>query len=240
MTTGLTITQRDAVLDILLDSPQTGNLITPAMGDALSDALRGVGPEVKLVRLTGAGADFCRGRQSPPIDRATATAMAFRRTIADGPLYLYDAFRTCRAPILALVRGQALGVGCALAALSDLTVVAQSAVFGVPELNHGIPPTLVISALADRLPMKAILHLVLTRRPLGAEEAQRAGIAGQIVPDDELNAAGDAIESSLAGASAMALQAVKEYALAAGTLDSRARDALAGTMIATVQSSQHR
>jgi enoyl-CoA hydratase/carnithine racemase len=192
------------------------------------------------VRLRGAGADFCRGRQSPQIDRARATAIEFRQKIAHGPLRLYDAFRECPAPVLVQVQGQALGVGCALAALGDLTVAAEDAVFSVPEMQHGIPPTLVISALADRLPYKAVAHLVLTRERIGAERALACGIISQIAPAAGLQSAADAIEKAMLSCSAAALQGVKEYLQSAPALAPRARSSLASSIIATVQASQNR
>jgi enoyl-CoA hydratase/carnithine racemase len=236
------VARRGPVIDILLDAPQTGNLITEDISAVLVDVLAGVDldQDVKLVRLAASGDDFCRGRKSPAIDRSTATAMAFRQTIAAGPLRLYAAMRECAAPVLGLVQGQALGVGCALAALCDLTIATHDAVFGIPELDHGIPPTLVMAALADRVPYKTITHMVLARQRLSGEAAVTAGIVGQLVPADQLQESGAAVEAALAACSPMAVRAVKEYARSARALEPAARDSLASTLISVVQSSQNR
>lgn len=236
----LNVTHRGAVLDLVLDDPERGNLVTEEIGAAMADALANVGPEVKLVRLEGEGPDFCRGRQSPPIDRATATAMDFRSAIAAGPLRLYAAFRECPAPILGVVRGKALGVGCALAGLCDITVASDDAIFAVPEMNHNIPPTLVISALADRIPYKTLSHLVLLREPITAAEAQTAGIVGRVVPRLEMDTACAAVEKSVLECTAAALRGVKEFMRSAPRMEPAARAALASSLIATVQASQHR
>jgi enoyl-CoA hydratase/carnithine racemase len=240
MEPGLNVRRRGAVLDLVLSDPERGNLVTEEIGAAMAGALANVGPEVKLVRLAAEGPDFCRGRQSPPIDRATATAMDFRATIAAGPLRLYAAFRECPAPILGVVQGKALGVGCALAALCDITVASDDATFAVPEMNHNIPPTLVISALADRIPYKTLSHLVLLREPITAAEAQTAGIVGKVVPRREMDVVCAAVEASVLECTAAALRGVKEFMGSASAMEPAARATLASALIATVQASQHR
>lgn len=236
----LIIERRGEVLDLTLDDPGRGNLVTEEMSAALADALASAGPDAKLVRLAGNGPDFCRGRQAPPIDRATATAMDFRGPTTAGPLRLYGAFRDCPAPVLGVIQGQALGVGCALAGLCDLTVASEDAVFAIPEMNRNIPPALVMSALADRVPYKALTHMVLLREPVTAAEALAAGIVGQVVAPENLDRAAAAIEESILSRAAPALRAVKEYMRSAPTMSPAARASLASTLIATVDSSQSR
>ena len=136
-------------LDVILNRPEEGNLITNEMGQEIARVLRDIGPETKLVRLRGKGANFCKGRQAPQIDRATMTPLQVRHPVAEVPLALYAAVKEARAPTLAIVQGEALGVGCALAGACDLTVAAEDAVFQVPELNHNIAPTLVMWALLN-------------------------------------------------------------------------------------------
>lgn len=237
---GLAVTDRGEVIDLVLSDPERGNLITEETGAAMAGALAAVGPEVKLVRLEAEGPDFCRGRQSPPIDRATATAMDFRSAIAAGPLRLYAAFRECPAPILGVVRGKAFGVGCALAGLCDITLASEDATFAIPEMNHNIPPTLVISALADRVPYKTLIRLILLREPVTAAEAQAAGIVSQVVPPHDMDTACAAAEASVLECTAAALRGVKEFMRSAPALEPAARASLASTLIATVQASRNR
>src|SRR5262245_33100471 len=106
------------------------------MGQEIARVLREIGPEIKLVRLRGKGANFCKGRQAPQIDRASMTPLQVRHPAAEVPLALYAAVKEARAPTLAIVQGEALGVGCALAAVCDLTMAAEAAIFQVPELDR--------------------------------------------------------------------------------------------------------
>jgi enoyl-CoA hydratase len=232
------IQHRGDVVEITLNDPEHGNLVTPEMSDRLEAALRGVTPDKKLILLRAAGTDFCRGRKPPQIDRAAATAMTFRNTIAEGPLRLYDAFREARAPILGLVQGQAQGVGCVLAALCDITIATEDAVFGVPEMAHGIPPLLVISALADRTSHKAIAHLVYSAAPICAQRALELNLVNEIVAPDQLAAAGERFMRTMLENEAITLRGVKEFLRYAPGLEPKARACLAANLISNVQSSQ--
>src|SRR5690606_15732479 len=137
---------------------------------------------------------------SPAFDRSKAHAMQFRSLIAESALNLYAAFRNAGAPILAQVQGEAAGVGCALAALCDLTIAADDATFVVPELGHGIPPTLVMSALLDRVPPKGIAHLVFSLEAVSARRAEELGIVGKVVPAANLVSEADRLAANILAA----------------------------------------
>lgn len=237
MTDDVLIKRRGEVLTITLNRPGNGNLINNEIGENVISALAEIGSSVKLVRLQGNGLDFCRGRESPAIDRANARAREFRDKIADPALALYAAFMNCRAPVLGVVKGRAAGVGCTLAAICDLSVASEDAVFQVPEMNRGIPPTLVMSALVGRVPANAIAHLVLTREPITAARAKELGIVGEVVLAAEVDRRADEIEARVLECSAQSVQAVKEYLRIAPTMDQAGRIAFAANLIATVLSS---
>ena len=107
MTDHVRFDRHDGIVDIILNRPADGNLISQEMAEAMIGVLAEIAPDVKLIRLLAEGPDFCRGRQSPQIDRATATPLEVRRVVAQGPLDLYAAFKKTKAPVLGVVRGQA-------------------------------------------------------------------------------------------------------------------------------------
>src|SRR5262249_36997334 len=152
------------------------------MGLEIARVLRDLGPEIKLVRLRAKGAPFCKGRQAPQIDRVSMTPLQVRNPVAEVPLALYAAVKEARAPTLAIVQGEALGLGCALAGVCDLTIAAEDAAFQVPELNHNIAPTLVMWALLNRVPYKSVAHLVYSRERIDARRAEALGLVTQVVP----------------------------------------------------------
>lgn len=232
------IERKGASLHITLDRPESGNKITNEMGAQIIAALGAIDSETKLVVLRGAGADFCLGRQSPQIDRATATAQTFRAEIAAPPLALYQAFRDCPVPVVGVVQGRAVGVGCALATLCDFTIAGHSASFDLPELSHGIPPTLVMSALSGRIPYQAIAFMVLTGKPLTAAQAEQWGIIALSVPEESLEAEAGALADIIIDRPADALRGIKEYLTHAVAGPAETRSAYAATLIATVLSSR--
>ena len=227
-------------LDVVLNRPDEGNLITNEMGLEIARVLRDLGPEIKLVRLRGKGANFCKGRQAPPIDRATMTALQLRHPVAEVPLALYAAVKEARAPTLAIVQGEALGVGCALAGVCDLTVAAEDAVFQVPELNHNIAPTLVMWALLNRVPYKSVAHLVYSRERIDARRAEALGLVTQVVPPAALEREAENLAQGILSRPATPLQGIKEFLKFASRMDPASASAYSSVLNAAVTTSAPR
>jgi len=110
---------------------------------------------------------------------AAADALG-RRDASDAIFNCYGAFRRAAIPIIGVVRGRALGFGCAIAALCDITLAGERAQFQVPEYAHNIMPTMVMSALLDRVPRKALNYLVYSTQAVGAERALACGLASEV------------------------------------------------------------
>lgn len=202
----------DGILEIVFNRAAEGNVLTIAMGEELGHQLGQVSQQVKAVLLRAEGADFCAGRESP-LARAgpKPTAADLRRGVAEPVLDLYSALRAVPVPVIAAVKGRAFGVGCALAGLADLAVAADDCLLGVPELDRDIPPTLVMTALADRLPRAALARLVLSREPIGAAEAKAVGLVGAVVAADALDEEIASLRAKLSANSRPVLEAVKSY-----------------------------
>src|SRR5262249_377855 len=210
------------------------------MGQEIARVLRDIGPETKLVRLRGKGANFCKGRQAPQIDRATMTPLQVRHPVAEVPLELYAAVKEARAPTLAIVQGEALGVGCALAAVCDLTIAAENAVFQVPELDHNIAPTLVMWALINRASYKTAAHLVLTRERIPAPQAHALGLVTKVVAPDKPPPKADTLPQTLLSRSAASLPGLKEYLKFASRMAPASASAFSSILNAGLSSSQRR
>jgi len=227
-------------LDVVLNRPDDGNLITNEMGLEIAGVLSGLGSETKLVRLRGNGANFCKGRQAPQIDREKATPLQVRHPVAEVPLALYGAVKECRAPTLAIVQGEALGVGCALAAVCDLTIASQDAIFQVPELNHNIAPTLVMWAFLNRVPYKTAAHLIYTRERIAARRAEMLGLVTRVVATADLEREAETLSESLLSRPAAPLQAIKEYLKFASRMDPASASAFSSVLNAAVTTSAPR
>jgi len=227
-------------LDVVLNRPDEGNLITNEMGLEIARVLRDLGPEIKLVRLRGKGAHFCKGRQAPQIDRASMTPLQVRNPVAEVPLALYAAVKEARAPTLAIVQGEALGVGCALAGVCDLTIAAEDAAFQVPELNHNIAPTLVMWALLNRVPYKSVAHLVYSRERIDARRAEALGLVTQVVPPAALEREAENLAQGILSRPATPLQGIKEFLKFASRMDPASASAYSSVLNAAVTTSAPR
>jgi enoyl-CoA hydratase/carnithine racemase len=224
-------------LDVILNRPDEGNLISNEMGQEIARTLRAVGPETKLIRLRGNGANFSKGRQSPKIDRDTMTALDMRHHVAEVPLELYGAVKEAPAPTLAIVQGDALGVGCALAAVCDITLAADNAIFQVPELEHNIAPTLVMWALLNRVPYKTAAYLVYSRERISAQRAEALGLVTKVVPAASLASEAEALSQSLLSRRAASLQGIKEFLKFSSRMDPAGATAYSSALNATLTAS---
>ena len=106
--------------------------------------------------------------------------------------------RVGEIPVIGVIKGQALGFGCAIAAVCDITLAADTAKFQVPEMAHNIMPTMVMSALVDRVPRKAMTYFVWSTAFFPASRAREAGIVSEIFPEAELEGALDALDRDIA------------------------------------------
>jgi enoyl-CoA hydratase/carnithine racemase len=227
-------------LDVVLNRPDEGNLITNEMGGEIARVLNGIGPEIKLIRLRGSGAHFCKGRQAPKIDRDTMTPLQMRHPIAEVRLTLYAAIKEARAPTLAIVQGEAIGVGCALAAVCDMTLAADDAAFQVPELNHNIAPTLVMWALINRVPYKTAAYLVYSRERINAQRAEFLGVVTKVIPAAQLAAEAETFSQNLLSRAATSLQGIKEFLKFGSRMDPGSASAYSATLNAAVSASAPR
>jgi enoyl-CoA hydratase len=212
--------RKGPVLEITLNRPQLGNAASDAMAVELAKLLLAAGESADIVVLRGAGEDFCVGRETmgkrPP--GAPPEAFELRRR-NDVVFNCYGAFRRCEIPVIGVVRGRAFGFGCAIAAVCDITLAADTAKFQVPEMAHNIMPTMVMSALVDRVPRKALTYLVWSTAVVSAQRAREAGIVSEVFPAAELDAAVEALCKQIMQAPRPARVGCKDYARAALDMD---------------------
>jgi enoyl-CoA hydratase len=205
------IEQADAVLRVTINHPERGNAMTDDMAVELTRIIDDASKNAHVVVLRGAGDDFCVGRHRggggpPPLPDALG-----RREISDVIFNCYGSFRRASIPIIGVVRGRAAGFGCAIAALCDITIAGEHAQFQVPEYAHNIMPTMVMSALVDRVPRKALSYLVYSTATVSAERALSYGLASEVVPEAQLDETVEALCRNILKAPLPATEAVKEY-----------------------------
>jgi enoyl-CoA hydratase/carnithine racemase len=189
--------QRQGVL-ITLNRPKALNALNEALMSDLDQALAEAenDPEIRAVVITGAGGAFSVGEDISGDEHETAWPYGIpvgsslnavynkfrdsdRRDILDRQLYRWQYPK----PIIAAVSGWCFGSGSALALTCHVTIAADDAVFGQPQVRHGSNTDFIWVALAG---FKNALRYALTGDHIDAQEALRIGLINQVVPKDVL------------------------------------------------------
>jgi enoyl-CoA hydratase len=226
--------QKDAdVTTITMNRPDIGNRQDDATLARLTEIIDAAAKESRLILFKGAGEDFCLGREAMGKPGPVVEAYMMRER-ADTIFDLYDAFRRSRVPIIGVVRGRAAGLGCALAALCDITIASDKARFQLPEMAHNIMPTIAMSALVDRVPRKAATYLIYSTQEIDAVKALMFGIVSDVVPAADLDSTVGKLVERLKQTPLPALMAVKEYGRSAFNMNTQAANDFARNLHATV------
>jgi enoyl-CoA hydratase/carnithine racemase len=231
------IMQKDGdVTTITLNRPEAGNRQTDATWAQVSQLLDEAGKSSRLILFKGAGEDFCMGREAMGQRPATPLEAYSVRDRAETIFSLYGSFRNARAPIIGVVQGRAVGLGCALAALCDITMASDKARFSFPETAHRIMPTIAFSALVDRVPRKAATFMMYSAQEIDAQNALVFGLASSVVPAHEIDNAVTALVNHLKSMPLAAVLALKEYARTAFGMSTQGATDFARNLHATVNS----
>jgi enoyl-CoA hydratase len=139
----------------------------------------------------------------------------------------WERIRGVRTPIIAAVRGYALGGGCELAMACDMLIAADDAVFGQPEIKIGVIPGAGGTQRLTRALGKArAMEVILTGRNLPAREAEALGLVTQLVPREATVPAALELAARIAAMPPLAVRAAKAAVNAA--FETSLRDGLAG------------
>jgi enoyl-CoA hydratase len=194
---------------VWLNRPEVLNALDYATLGELVDALEtlDVDPAVRCVVITGAGERaFAAGADIREMAEATPVSLSVANNFAR-----WERLKRVRLPLIAAVRGFALGGGCELAMACDIVVAADDAVFGQPEIKIGIMPGAGGTQRLTRALGKAkAMEMILTGRNLSATEAEARGLVARVVAREETVPAAMALAAEIAAMPPLAVQAAKE------------------------------
>jgi enoyl-CoA hydratase len=193
---GVRVERSGPVTTVLLSRPEKRNAVDGPTAAALADAFRGFDEddEASVAVLAGEGGTFCAGADLTAIgtDRQNRVAPD-----GDGPMG--PTRMRLSKPVIAAISGHAVAGGLELALWCDLRVADEDAVLGVFCRRWGVP---LIDGGTVRLPRLVgagrAMDLVLTGRPVGAEEALAIGLVSRVVPTGTARAAAEALARELA------------------------------------------
>lgn len=220
---------------ITLNRPEAGNRQTDATWAQVTKMFDAAAKDSRAIVFKGAGEDFCLGRESMGAPGPLLEAYSVRDR-AETIFNLYGAFRNAKVPIIGVVQGRAVGLGCALAALCDITIASDKARFSFPEMAHRIMPTIAFSALVDRLSRKAATYMIYSTEEVDAHTALAFGLVSKVVPTSELDTSVAKLVTHFKKTPLPAILAAKEYAKTAFDMGAQAATDFARNLHATVNS----
>lgn len=203
------------ILVVTLDRPERRNAVDGPTATALRQAFERFEADdaLRVAVLTGASGHFCAGA-----DLQAMADPALRNAVTPdgrGPGPMGPTRMAFTKPVIAAVEGYAVAGGLELALMCDLRVAARSAVFGVFCRRWGVP---LIDGGTVRLPrivgQGRALDMILTGRPVSADEALTIGLATRVVDDGQALAAARALARELAALPQRCMNADRASALA--------------------------
>ena len=190
------IERQAEIVTITLQRPQVRNAVDRATAQALADAFRAFDADdtAKVGVLYGDHGTFCAGADL----KAFAAGQGNRvEPEGDGPMG--PTRMLLSKPVIAAISGYAVAGGLELALWCDLRVVEEDAVLGVFCRRWGVP---LIDGGTIRLPrligLSRALDLILTGRPVSAQEALQMGLVNRVVPKGQARQAAEELAAELA------------------------------------------
>ncbi len=185
------------VVTVILSRPEARNAVDRPTADALTEAFRAFegDPTALVAVLWGEHGHFCAGADMKGMqDEARRNRVTLEGDAPMGPTRLL-----LSKPVIAAISGYAVAGGLELALWCDLRVMEADATVGIFCRRWGVP---LIDGGTVRLPrligLSRALDLILTGRPVGAEEALQMGLVNRVVPAGQARSAAEALARELA------------------------------------------
>lgn len=206
------------VATITYNRPEALNAVNADMRRALNAAFTRFREEEDawVAIVTGAGKAFCAGADVR--DGAGATG-EFAGTFWEKPtVNSFESGWEIYKPVIAAVNGYCLGYGLTLVTWCDFVIASERAEFGFPEVRLGVPTIVGAIRLPQRINWQYAMEMLLTGERIGATRAREIGLAGWVVPHDDLMDEARSLAARLVAAAPLAVRATKEVAVRAPSL----------------------
>jgi enoyl-CoA hydratase len=192
----LLVERRNRIAVITVNRPERRNAFNLEVAEKIYAAFKQFDADdtLDVAVLTGAGGNFCAGADLHALEQGEK-----RPFLADGDFAPMGCTRLkLSKPVIAAVEGYAVAGGIEVASWCDMRVAGKSATFGVFCRRFGVP---LIDLGTIRLPRlighSRAMDLILTGRPVAAEEALSMGLANRVVPKGSARAEAIAIAKQI-------------------------------------------
>ncbi len=211
--------KKEMIAEVTLNRPDAHNAISPEMACRLVDVFDDFerDPKLRVAIVTGAGQTFCAGgdlrKSLPLLSGSRMPEDHWDENIANDKSIMIRSVRRdvqFDKPIIAAVNGPCLAGGAELLVSTDIRIACDGAIFGLPEVRHGLIPFAgALVRLTQQVSYCNAMQMLLTGEPVSAQEAWRMGLINEIVPSSEVLPRARALAASIARNGPLAVRKVK-------------------------------
>jgi methylglutaconyl-CoA hydratase len=211
MSDSITLAVADGIARVTLARPVVRNAFNAEVIEQLYEAFTGItaSDEVRAVVLAGEGRVFCGGAD---INWMRASLdLSFEANLGDAERMsdMFRAIDNCPKPVVARIHGAALGGGAGLAAVCDIAIAADDAIFGFTEVKLGLIPAVISPFVLAKIGASHARALFLTGERFSAQRAKEIALVHEVVPAAELDEAVNRRLAELGSAAPSAVSAAK-------------------------------
>ena len=205
--------RQDTILTVTLSNPESRNSVDEALHHELGRAFREIArdKQTRVVVLTGdpAGKAFCAGGDIEWLKDHASTGEGLAEVVQEG-VEIVNSLMAISQPVVSMINGHAIGLGCTIALLCDVQFMAEDARIADPHVGLGVVAGDGGAVIWPLLigPNRA-KEFLMTGDALTGKEAQQIGLVNHAVPADELADRTYAFARRLAGGPRLAIQFTK-------------------------------
>ena len=201
----------DGIARVTLARPDVRNAFNAEVIEQLHEVFTRItaADDVRAVVLAGEGKVFCGGAD---INWMRASLdLTFEANVGDAERMsdMFRAIDNCPKPVIGRIHGAALGGGAGLAAVCDIAIAADDAIFGFTEVKLGIIPAVISPFVLAKIGRVARARALSHRRTFRRTRAREIGLVHEVVPERELDAAVERRLAELRSAGPSAIAAAK-------------------------------
>jgi len=200
---------------VVLNRPEKRNAMSPTLNIEMRTVLEELElePKAKVVVLTGAGESWSAGMDLKEYFREIdgQPEIIQQRVRRDASIWQWKLLRMYAKPTIAMVNGWCFGGAFTPLVACDLALADEKAIFGLSEINWGIPPgNLVSKAVADTMGHRKALEYIMTGETFTGAEAAAMGLVNYAVPREQLREKTEELAGKLAGKNPVILRIAKQ------------------------------
>ncbi len=201
---------KNSIAVLTIDNPKKLNALSSGLMEEISEKLSEIEQSARVLIISGCQKAFAAG-----VDVNEIYALSFDEAVRTNFINeRWEIVKNIKIPVIAAVRGYALGGGFELALMCDMIIASENAVFGFPEIKLGLMPGLGGTQMLTKIiGTKIASELIMTGDFISAEKALSFGIVNKVVKDTELMKEANALAEKIATMSPVALKMIKEALL---------------------------